>query len=232
MSKRLAVLCTLFLISLAGLSAHMVKGLGSAGAASAFVSSPSAGSDAPIKIVWGTSPAGDTGLRVVCFFVANTSDARLDRAAWPRVTGVGFELPGAPSGFVLLSPAEGWELVEGTDASLPGHGSVRLDLAIVARANPSGKATGRPHDLGGIPPGQDNGIRGVGTRFCVSGPFPDRLPNLNTPDPTDTLATTIEGILDGVVVAFDGVDGVHRGIDAGVWFPAPGTSPRAVPLYQ
>ena len=232
MTKRIAVLCTFLLASLVGVSAHMVKGLGSAGAASAFVSSPSTGSDAPIKIGWGTSTTQDTGMRVVCFYVANTSEARLDRAAWPRVTGVGFELPDSPSGFVLLSPTDGWELVEGTDASLPGHGSVRLDFAIVARANPSGTATGRPHDLDGIPPGQPSGVRGVGTRFCVSGPFPDRLPNLDTAEPDDTLATTIEGILNGVVVGFDGVEGVHRGIDAGVWFPPPGTSPRTTPLYR
>ena len=76
----------------------------------------------------------DTGLRVACFYVANTSPARVDRPDWPRVTSVGFELPGSPSGFSLVAPLDGdWELVEGTRVFLPGHGPVTLDFAIVAR---------------------------------------------------------------------------------------------------
>ena len=229
----MVLVCALFLVSLATVSAHLVKGLGSPGLTSAFVSSPTGTSDALIKVSWGTSNTGETGLRVMCFFVANTSPPRLDRERWPRVTGVGFELPDSPSGFALISPLDGgWELVEDTEASLPGHGSVSLDFAIVARVNPTGVAAGLPYDLGGIPPGQPSGVRGVGTRFCVSGPFPDLLPNLATPDPEDTVPATIENLLNGVVVSFDGVAGNPMGIDAGVWFPPPsGTEPRAIPLY-
>lgn len=72
-----------------------------------------------------------------------------------------------------------------------------------------------------IPPGQSE-VRGSGQPFCVSGPFPD---------------TTIEGIIDGVVVGFHGVQGRGPWNDVGVWFPTvpgtpgPGAVPRAIPLY-
>ena len=62
----------------------------------------------------------------------------------------------------------------------------------------------------------------------MSGPFPDTLPNLTGP-------TTVERILNGVVVGFHGVDDAPHGTDAGVWFPNPTdpTSPsRKIPLYQ
>jgi hypothetical protein len=217
-----------FFASLAGLSAHVVKGLDWLDLATAFVSSPSAGTDAPIPIGWAQQ---NTGLKVVCFNVANTSPARPDSADWPRITGVGLELPGSPSGFALMAPLDGdWDLVEGARASLPDHGTVILDLAILARVNPTGRTPGQTDSPRGIRPGQQ-GVRGSGTRFCVSGPFPDRLPDLSTADPADTVTTTIEGLLNGVVVAFHGVTGNNHGSDAGVWFPPPGTAPRAIPLY-
>jgi hypothetical protein len=75
----------------------------------------------------------------------------------------------------------------------------------------------RPDDLRGIPPGQLAG-RGSGTRFCVSGPFPDEL--------IAGQLTTIEQIINGVVIAFQGVDGNHHGIDVGVWDNAA----RIIPL--
>lgn len=224
---RLAIVSfsAIFLASLAGLSAHVVKGLKWGDFATAFVSSPSAGTDVPISVPW------VTGLKVVCFNVANTSPARPDAADWPRVAGIGFELPGSPSGFALIAPLDGdWELVEDARASLPEHDAVTLDLAILARVNPTGRTPGQPDDPRGIPPGQ-TGVRGSGTRFCVSGPFPDRLPDTSTADPEDTVATTIEGLLNGVVVAFHGITENHHGSDAGVWFPPPGTAPRAIPLY-
>lgn len=228
----IVLLCAVLVVSVVTVSAHMVKGLGSPGLTSAFVSSPSGATDALVKVAWGTTSGGDTGLRVMCFFVANTSTARLDRERWPRVTAVGLELPDSRSGFVLISPLDGeWELVEDTEAFLPGHGSVSLDFAIVARVNPTGVAAGLPHDLGGIPPGQPSGIRGIGTRFCVSGPFPDLLPDLTTDAQDDTVPATIENLLNGVVVSFGGVAGNPMGTDAGVWFPAPGTTPRTIPLY-
>ena len=145
--------------ALAGLSAHVVRGLAFPAQATAFVSSPSAGADAPIPILWG---AQDTGLRVVCFNVANSSPPLAGAPEWPRVIGAGFELPGTPAGFSLLSPTDGaWELIEGAALPVPGHGGVGLDFAIVAR----------PATLRGLPPGQA-AVRGSGTRFCVSGPFP------------------------------------------------------------
>jgi hypothetical protein len=221
----------LVFVSVASVSAHFVKGLGPSGSTSAFVSSPTDGADAPIQLKWGSLAAGDAGLRVVCFYVANTSEPRFDRPDWPRVTGVGFELPGSVSGFALVDPLDAdWQLVEGVTTSLGGHGTVTLDFAIVADVNPTGRTPGHPHSPAGIPPGQQGGVRGVGTRFCVSGPFPDTLPGLGS--------TTIERILNGVVVGFHGVDAAHHGTDAGVWFPTPtgttgpGPIPRMIPLYQ
>ena len=81
------VLGALTLMSVAHMSAHFVDGLGPSGSTSAFVSSPSDAADAPIQLKWGS----DTGLRVACFHVANTSQPRVDNPGWPRVTAVGFE---------------------------------------------------------------------------------------------------------------------------------------------
>ena len=221
-SRRLigiAVCASSLLVSLAVVSAHTIRGLSAPGSISAFVSSPTPDNDAPIPIRWG---AENTGLRVVCFNVANTSLSNPDRPGWPRVTGVGFELPGSLAGFALVAPLDGdWQLVEGSTASLPDHGSVDLDFAIVAKVNPTGRAPGEPNDPRGVPPGQKP-ERGAGVRFCVSGPFPDTLPVVG--------ATTIERLLNGVVVEFDGVEGKGRSTDAGVWYPSPGV-PRAIPLY-
>lgn len=112
------------LVSGASLSAHFVNSLGPSGSASAFVSSPTDGADAPAQVKWGSLPTGDTGLRVACFYVANTSQPRFDRPDWPRVTGVGFELPGSASGFALVEPLDGdWQLVEGVTTSLDGSGN-------------------------------------------------------------------------------------------------------------
>ncbi len=209
-------LCAICLASLTSVSAHVVRGLVSPGLATAFVSSPSAGTDAPVRVAWGTL---DTGLRVACFYVANTSVPRPDRTEWPRVMAVGFELPGALSGFSIVAPLDGdWELVEDTQAFLPGHGTVTLDVALVARINPKWRRPGRPDELRGIPPGQP-AARGSGTRFCVSGPFPDEL--------IAGQATTIEQIINGVVVGFHGVDGNRHGIDVGVWDNAA----RVIPLF-
>jgi hypothetical protein len=110
---------------------------------------------------------------------------------------------------------------ENVQTSLAGQ-DVTLDVAIVAAVNPTGRAPGEPHAPLGIPPGQAE-LRGRGTLFCVSGPFPD-LP--------------IEGILNGVVVGFHGVDGPLLGADPGVWFPpvsgtpGPGPTPRPILLFQ
>ena len=218
----IALLGAIFMASMAGVSAHIVRGVVNPTLATAFVSSPSGGLDAPIKIVWG---AQDTRLRVVCFNVANTSLPRADDADWPRVTAVGFELPGAPSGFALLTPLDGeWELVEGRTAAIPGHEAVTLDFALVARVNPAGFSQKGPRDLLGIPPGQPQ-TRGSGTRFCVSGPFPDTLPDPSAPH--ERLATTVEHILNGVVVGFHRVQPDGPSTDVGVW-----ESPlRSIPLY-
>ena len=181
----LTLLAVTFVASLSAVSAHVVRGLGYPTLATAFVSSPSATQDAPVKLAWGTV---DNGLRVVCFATANTSTPRLDEPEWPRITAVGFELPGSPRGFTLVAPREGWELIEGIHAQLQGQG-VEVDFALVADRR--GHRTRREP---GIPPGQD-AVRGRGTQFCVSGPFPDTLPN--RADPASPVPTTIEQLING-----------------------------------
>jgi len=217
MDRKLVLLAGgLLLASITGVSAHVVKGLSSPTLAAAFVSSPSAGTDPLLRVQWGNV---DTRLRIMCFFAANTSLPRVDRPGWPRITALGLELPGEPSGFVLMEPLDGdWELAEHVQTFLPGHGTVDLDFAIMARVNPTGRAPGSPNDPRGIPPGQA-GVRGSGTRFCVSGPFPDEI--------VSGQSTTIEQIINGVVVAFRGVPGTLHEADAGVWDnPA-----RVIPLF-
>jgi len=224
----IALLAAIFIASIAGVSAHIVRGVIYPALATAFVSSLTATQDAPVKIMWvnqATQGTVDTGLRVVCFYAANTSPARADDADWPRVTAVGFELPGAPSGFSLLEPLDGeWELVEGGEAAIPGHGTVALDFALRAHVNPAGWFRKGPQDPLGIPPGQPQ-TRGSGTRFCVSGPFPDTLPNPS--DPNQPIATTIEQIINGAVVGFHRVQPHGPSTDVGLWE----NPQRSVPLY-
>ncbi|HUQ89705.1 MAG TPA: hypothetical protein VM096_19235 [Vicinamibacterales bacterium] len=158
----------------------------------------------------------DTGLRVACFFVANPSQADPARPDWPRITSVGFEMPGAQSGFALVDPVGGdWQLRENVPATLSGH-DITLDFAIVAGVNPTGRTPGKPDSPLGIGPGQPDLTRRTGTRFCVSGPFPPQL-------------ARIEDILNGVVVGFHGVEGNHQGADSGVWFTQGALRP--IPLY-
>jgi len=219
----IALLGAIIVASITGVSAHIVRGVINRTLATAFVSSPSATQDLPIRIMWGTQ---DTGLRVACFSAANTSPPRGDDPDWPRVTGVGFELPGSPSGFALLEPLDGeWELAEGVQAQIPGHDTVTLDVAIVARVNPVGHSRRGPHALLGLPPGQ-LAVRGSGTRFCLSGPFPDTVPDLTAPG--QRVTASIEQILNGVVVAFHRVEPHGGSTDVGVW-----ESPlRTIPLPE
>ena len=131
--------------SLATLSAHVVRGLTYPSFATAFVSSPSAGTDSPIPVAWGNQA---TGLRVICFNLANTSPALAGQADWPRVTGAGFELPGTPSGFALVTPLDGrWELVEGAGLNVAGHGAVAHRLRERTRREPAVRE--RPHHADG-----------------------------------------------------------------------------------
>jgi hypothetical protein len=59
----------------------------------------------------------------------------------------------------------------------------------------------------------------------VSGPFPDTLPNpLNAQAP---FPTTIERLINGVVVGFHRVQPSHPSTDVGVWTDAS----RSIPLY-
>jgi hypothetical protein len=218
---------TVVVASAIGLSAHVIKSVDLPGQVTAFVSSPNPGSaDAPIPIAWGTT---NTSLKVACFYVSNTAPPDPGNPNWPRITSLGFELPESPSGFALISPLDGnWQLLEGVQQTL-GQSVVTLDFAIVARVNPTGRPHGSPDAPLGIPPGQSRTDR---TPFCVSGPFPDTLPDLRTTaKPGDMVATTIELLINSVVVGFHGVNGQHQGVDAGIWDAQPPNT-RPVPMYQ
>jgi hypothetical protein len=227
-------LAVLTVASAIGLSAHVVKSV-AVPEVTAFVSSPTGNADAPLPVLWqSTNPplTIDTGLRVACFYVANSTAPDPADRDWPRITSVGFELPGSPAGFSLLEPLDGdWQLVEGVQRSLGPGRVVTLDLAIVTRVNPTGRTPGSPHEPLGIPPGQA-AVRRSGMRFCVSGPFPAALPDLRTTVPAGTeMPTTIEGLINGVVVGFHGVAGEHQGVDAGIW-DAVTPNTRPIPMYQ
>jgi hypothetical protein len=140
------------------------------------------------------------------------------------VIGVGLELPGTIAGFALLDPlGDDWELVEGKRAVIPGHGPVTRLRPGRPRQSPTVLPKG-PSRLPGIPPGQA-AVRGSGTRFCVSGPLPDVLPDPAVPG--QTVPTTIESLLNGVVVSFHRVEPHGPSFDVGLWDNAQ----RLVPLY-
>ena len=97
-------------------SAHTVKGLQSELLATAFVSSP-LGGNATRRFRSAGAWATQRWIQG-CEWPASTwrthRRSAVDRPEWPRVTGVGFELPGAPSGFALVEPLDGnWELHPG-----------------------------------------------------------------------------------------------------------------------
>jgi hypothetical protein len=99
-----------------------------------------------------------------------------------------------------------------------------IDFALVAPVNPVGHTVGgQPHRLLGIPPGQPEG-RGNGTRFCVSGPFP----NKPAMPPAPPAPYTIEELINGVVIRFHRVEGHGPSFDVGVWH---NPAPRPIPLY-
>jgi hypothetical protein len=194
MKRTVLIATALVCVSLATVSGHIVRGILYPGQATAFVSSPTAADDAPIAVKWG---AEDTGMRIACFNVANTSPVLASAPGFPRITAIGFELPGGPAGFTLLGNAE-WEMTSNVPASLLGRGSVTLDFVLIARGS-------------GLPPGQA-ATRAGGTKFCLSGPFPD--------------GDTIETLINGVVIGFQ-TQASGPIVDIGIW-----ESPqRAVPLF-
>ena len=199
-------------LSWIAVSAHTVRGITDP-SATAFVGSPTAGTDLPVPITWGIAPNRfDSGSSVACFYVANTT-VRSEGADWPRLTAVGFELPGHRSGFTLLSPlGDKWEVIENLEVATPS-GKLRLDFALVAPVNPMGHSTaGNPDELLGLPPNQPTG-RGNGTPFCVAGPFPQGV--------------SIEQIINGVVVRFHRIHPHRPSIDFGLWDSAM----RTIPLF-
>jgi hypothetical protein len=194
MKRTVLIAATVVCTSLVTVSAHIVRGILYPGQATAFVSSPTAADDVPIVIKWGVE---DTGMRVACVNVANTSPVLASAPGFPRITAVGFELPGVPGGFTLLGNSD-WQMTSNVPASLLGRGNVTLDVVLLARGT-------------GLPPGQP-ATRAGGTKFCLSGPFPD--------------GANIEQLINGVVVGFQTQAGGPI-VDIGIW-----ESPqRAVPLF-
>jgi hypothetical protein len=171
----------LFTILGGALYAHTYVGSAHPSLARARVESPNASQvDMP-------EPIPGTNLSIVCFKVRNTSpfDA--------RITSIGFDLPGTPTGFTLIeSGGFDFELIEQV-SNVPEVPDVTLDFALVTGATFGG---GRPR--AGLPPSS------TPTTFCVSGPFSQTTP--------------IERVLDRGLLRFQqvGVDG-EEGDIAAVW---------------
>jgi hypothetical protein len=105
-----------------------------------------------------------------------------------RITALGFDLPGARGGgFALVSPLRGGFTLHEKVGPVPGFAGVELDFALT---------TGSTFESG-IRPGPEP------TVVCISGPF----------DPT----LSIETMLNGVFVQFQGGEATGNAHDIGVW---------------
>lgn len=104
-------------------------------------------------------PVPGTDLSIVCFRVRNTSEYDA------RITAIGLELPGEPTGFTLVSPTDGDFRVIEQVTQVPGLPDVTLDFALV-----SGRTFGGGRPQSGLAPSASL------TTFCVSGPFPQNIP--------------------------------------------------------
>jgi hypothetical protein len=139
---------TLALFAGGAVYAHTYIGLHHERMVGARVQSPNA------NVVDKPVPIPGTDLSVVCFRVRNTGPADT------RITAIGLDLPGEPTGFTLISPTDGnFRLIEQVH-NVPGMPDVTLDFALVTGRTFPG---GRPAD--GLAPST------VLTTFCVSGPF-------------------------------------------------------------
>ena len=149
----LIIAVAIVLVSVVVGYAHTYVGLETPAFFRARLESPNAATtDLPI-------PIPGTNLSVVCFKVRNTSP--LDS----RITAIGLDLPGAATGFALISPTDSeFGLIEQV-ASVPQLPDVTLDVALVTGRTFAG---GRPN--AGLAPSN------TPTTFCVSGPFPPNMP--------------------------------------------------------
>ena len=189
--SRVSLSLVLVLLSVGIGYAHNYYSLEGLTAVSARVQSPNATTtDLPIRIP-------GTDLSIMCFKVRNTTPDD------SRITAIGFDLPGSPTGFTLLSPTDGrFQLIEQA-SQVPQLPDVTLDFALV-----TGRTFGGGQPNAGLPRSD------TPTIFCVSGPFPEE------PDPANPPArrlVPIEDLLNlGVLrmqrVGLDGEDG-----DVAVW---------------
>lgn len=175
--------------------AHTYVGLEQPALVRARVQSPnSAVTDLPISIP-------GTGLSIMCFRVRNTSPDD------SRITAIGFDLPGSPTGFTLVSPTDSeFRLIEQT-SQVPQLPDVTLDFALVTGRTFGG---GRPH--AGLPPSD------ALTTFCVSGPFPDEEDPSN---PASRRLVPIERLLDLGVLRMQRVGPNGDDGDVAVWSERP-----------
>jgi hypothetical protein len=105
-----------------------------------------------------------------------------------RITALGVDLPGARrGGFALVSPLRRGVTLHEDVGPVPGFAGVELDFALT---------TGSTYESG-IPPGPEP------TVVCMSGPF----------DP----AVSIETMLNGAFVQFQGSEATGNARDIGVW---------------
>ena len=224
---RLVMTTAFVLASSIAVPAHVIKSLDSPDRVTAFVSSPTAGSDVQIRIAWGS----DTNLRVACFNVANTSVKDPVTTDDPRVTSVGLELPGSPTGFALLAPLdEGWRLHRRRRGLArirrSRHPRLRHRRHRQSNRTHAGQSTGSRRNYLG-PTRRSRSRYAFLCQRTVSGRAAGAVNRRSDRHGANDNRRTAQRRRRG----FHGVDGSHQGRDAGVWFPPPGTSARPIPLY-
>ena len=185
MTLTFALICT---ASATAARAHTIRGVNYPTLATARLTSPNASLvDRPV-------PVPGTGLSVACFNVRNTSP---DTSPEARITAIGFDLPGEPTGFTLVSPTDSDFALDSEVGNVPFFPGVTLDFALLTHKT---FASGNPH-LGLAR--SDSPVQ-----VCVSGPFPS--------DPDGRL-TPIETLLNYSYVRFKKVGPEGELDDVGIW---------------
>jgi len=186
MTLTFVLICT---ASATAARAHNIKGVNYPTLATARLTSPNA------TLVDRPVPIPGTGLSVACFNVRNTSPETTSPEA--RITAVGFDLPGEPTGFALISPTDSDFALGNEVGNVPFFPGVTLDFALLTHKT---FASGNPHlGLARSP---------SPVQICVSGPFPS--------DPDGQL-TLIETLLNYSYVRFKQVGPDGELDDVGIW---------------
>lgn len=175
MTLTFVLICT---ASATAARAHTIRGVNYPTLATARLTSPNA------TLVDRPVPIPGTSLSVACFNMRNNSPQTTSPEA--RITAVGFDLPGEPTGFALVSPTDFGFALDSEVGNVPYFPGVTLDFALLTHKT---FASGNPH----------LGLAWSETpvMVCVSGPFP-----LDSSDPNGQLRTPIETLLNYSYVRF------------------------------